>query len=315
MNHVDILLATYNGEKFLAEQIESILAQTFDAWQLLIRDDGSTDGTARIINHYCIRFPDRIVSITDTDHNLGVPHNFERLMKHSIAPYIMFCDQDDIWLPDKIKISLYKLQAMGQQYGSDIPLLVYTDLVVCNEEGTRIANSFWKYQGGNPDLPLNYAKALVQNNATGNTMIFNRSLVNNALPFSSDAVMHDWWLALTALYLGKINYLSDQTIMYRQHKSNVSGAKGKNILPMLQKLPLYCTTLHKNIRQAKSLLKNFKTQLNQQQINTLQTFTTLFSINKFQRLYKLLQFQFLTLHNLKDISKICIFILCSKKEL
>lgn len=315
MNLIDILLATYNGEKFLIEQIESILAQTFKDWKLLIRDDGSTDETTQIIAQYCTRYPEKIISISDIDRNLGVTRNFERLMEFSTSSYVMFCDQDDIWLPDKIKISLYKLQAMGQQYGSDIPLLVYTDLVVCNEEGTLIANSFWKYQGGDPVLPLDYAKALVQNNATGNTMIFNRSLVNNALPFSSDAVMHDWWLALTALYLGKINYLSDQTIMYRQHKSNVSGTKGKNILPMLQKLPLYCTTFHKNIRQAKSLLKNFQTQLNQQQINTLQTFTTLLSINKFQRLYKLLQFQFLTLHNLKDISKFCIFILCSKKEL
>lgn len=315
MNLIDILLATYNGEKFLIEQIESILAQTFKDWKLLIRDDGSTDETTQIIAQYCTRYPAKIISISDIDRNLGVTRNFERLMEFSTSSYVMFCDQDDIWLPDKIKISLYKLQAMGQQYGSDIPLLVYTDLVVCNEEGTLIANSFWKYQGGDPVLPLDYAKALVQNNATGNTMIFNRSLVNNALPFSSDAVMHDWWLALTALYLGKINYLSDQTIMYRQHKSNVSGTKGKNILPMLQKLPLYCTTFHKNIRQAKSLLKNFQTQLNQQQINTLQTFTTLLSINKFQRLYKLLQFQFLTLHNLKDISKFCIFILCSKKEL
>jgi len=236
-------------------------------------------------------------------------------MEHSTAPYLMFCDQDDIWLNEKIEKSLMKIQAMEEIYGSNIPLLVYTDLSVCNEKKDILSDSFWKYQGGDPTVPLNHAKALVQNNATGNTMIFNRTLLNNALPFSSDAVMHDWWVALTALYLGKIDYIFDQTIMYRQHNRNVSGSKGRNILPMLRKLPQYCHTLEKNIQQSNSFLENFRTQLDQQQISTLKTFTTLFYINRFQRLYKLLQFQFLTLHNFKDIGKICMFILCSKKKL
>jgi glycosyltransferase involved in cell wall biosynthesis len=311
---IDILLATYNGEKYLAEQIDSILAQTMSDWKLLIRDDGSTDRTLEVVNHYIERYPNQIIHIIDSDKKLGVTRNFEQLMKHSTAPYSMFCDQDDIWLPDKIEKSLQKLQMMEQQYGSHIPLLVYTDLAVCDEEGTLIANSFWKYQGGDPSLPLDYAKALVQNNATGNTFIFNRTLRDEALPFSSDAVMHDWWVALIALYLGKIDYLTEQTILYRQHNANVSGSKGKSILPMLHKLPNYCKTLEKNIWQAKSFLEKFQTSFDQKQINTLQTFTTLFYINRLQRLYKLLQFQFLSLYNIKDIGKICMFILCSKKD-
>ncbi|MCX6073155.1 MAG: glycosyltransferase family 2 protein [Campylobacterales bacterium] len=311
---VDILLATYNGKRFLAVQIDSILSQTYTDWKLLIRDDGSTDGTLHIITDFARRYPDKIIPILDTDNNLGVTRNFERLMEHATSPYLMFCDQDDIWLNEKIEKSLTKLQEMEKVHGTHTPLLVYTDLAVCNEEGEILSNSFWTYQGGDFTIPLDLAKALVQNNATGNTMIFNRALVNNALPFSSDAVMHDWWVSLTALYLGKIDYLSDQTIMYRQHNRNVSGSKGKNILPMLRKLPQYCHTLEKNIQQSNSFLENFRTQLDQQQINTLQTFTTLFYINKFKRLYKLLQSQFLTLDNFKDIGKICMFIICSKKE-
>lgn len=312
---IDILLATYNGEKFLSEQINSILAQTVTEWKLLIRDDGSTDGTFGIIEHYIKKYPDKIICIQDNNSNLGVTRNFECLMEHSNAEYLMFCDQDDIWFPDKIKTSLRKLQAMEQQYGADIPLLVYTDLSVCDEEGTLTANSFWKFQGGDPTVATNFSKALVQNNATGNTFIFNRALCNRALPFSSDAVMHDWWVALCALYLGKIDYLTDQTIFYRQHNSNVSGSKGKNILPMLRKLPRYCDTLEKNIEQATSFLNNFQMHLNTDQIAILQTFTTLFHMNRFQRLYKIVQFQFLTLHNLKDIGKIGMFIFCSKKDL
>lgn len=314
MPQIDILLATYNGEKYLSEQIDSIIKQSISDWKLLIRDDGSNDQTLEIIRSYTERFPDKIVHIHDTDYNLGVTHNFERLMEYATSPYLMFCDQDDIWLPDKIEKSLKKIQEMKQQYGSHIPLLVYTDLAVCNEAGTLTAHSFWKYQGGDPSLPLDYAKALVQNNATGNTFIFNRALCDHALPFSPDTVMHDWWVALTALYLGEIDYLTDQTILYRQHDTNVSGTKGKNILPILRKLPRYCKTLQHNVQQAESFLQRFQYRLHPKQINTLQAFTSLFQINRFQRLLKLLRFQFLTFHNLKDISKICMFIFCSKKE-
>lgn len=311
---IDILLTTYKGEKYLSEQIDSILSQTISDWKLLIRDDGSTDQTRKIISQYVEYYPDKIIHIIDTDKNLGVTHNFERLMEHSTSPYLMFCDQDDIWLPDKIEKSLLKIQEMEEQYGATTPLLVYTDLAVYDEDGNKIADSFWKYQGGNPAVPLDPAKALVQNNATGNTFIFNHVLREQALPFSTKAVMHDWWVALTALYLGKIDYLTAQTILYRQHNRNVSGIKGKNILPMIRKLPRYCKTLRHNLQQAESFLKRFQHRLDPKQINTLQAFTSLFQINRFQRLFKLLRFQFLTLYNFKDIGKIWMFILCSKKD-
>ncbi|MBD3809809.1 MAG: glycosyltransferase family 2 protein [Sulfuricurvum sp.] len=262
MNHsIDILLATYNGEKYLVEQIESILLQTILNWILLIRDDGSTDGTLQIIQRYADQYPDKIIWLRDNESNLGVTKNFERLMEYSTASYIMFCDQDDIWLPHKIETCLRKLQTMEREYGVDTPLLVYTDLSVCDERGELVAESFWKYQGSNPSLPLDYAKALVQNNATGSTFIFNRSLCDRALPFPPDTVMHDWCVALTALYLGKIDYITNQTILYRQHSANVSGSKGKNILPILRKLPRYCIILENNRVQAKSFLENFRSQL------------------------------------------------------
>lgn len=311
---VDILLATYNGERYLAEQIDSILAQTFTDWKLLIRDDGSTDGTQTIIRYYAKSHPNKIIYISDIDKNLGTVHNFERLMEFSTADYLMFCDQDDIWIDNKVEKSILKIRKMEKEFGLNTPLLAYTDLIVCDESGQQIANSFWEYQGIDPSLPLDLAKALVQNNATGNTFIFNRTLCNYALPFSSDTVMHDWLIALVALFLGKIDYLNDQTILYRQHSANVSGTKGKNILPMLRKLPNYCKTLEKNTRQAKSFLENFKSQLDQRQINTLETFSTLFYINRTQRLYKLLKFQFLTPRNLKDLGKIFMMIFCPKKE-
>lgn len=311
---VEILLAAYNGEHYLNDQLDSIVKQTYPEWKLIIRDDGSSDQSIDIIERYAQKYPHKITFLKDGDSNLGVTRNFERLMEYSTAPYIMFCDQDDIWMSDKIEKSLLKIQAMEERYGSSAPLLIYTDLAVCDEYGNNIADSFWKYQGADPLIPLNHAQALVQNNATGNTMIFNHSLIEHALPFPSDALMHDWWVALTALYLGKIDYINVQTILYRQHDQNVSGIKGKNIFPMIRKLPRYCHTLEKNIQQAKSFLERFQHRLHPKQIHTLQAFTSLFQINRFQRLFKLLRFQFLTLYNLKDIGKIWVFILCSKKD-
>ena len=102
---VDILLATYNGERFLQKQIDSILQQTYSNFTIYIRDDGSKDGTIKIIKDYAQKYPNKILFIEDILGNLGVTQNFNELMKYSSANYIAFSDQDDIWLPQKIEKS------------------------------------------------------------------------------------------------------------------------------------------------------------------------------------------------------------------
>lgn len=311
---IDILLATYNGEKFLAEQINSILAQTFDEWRLLIRDDGSTDATRQIITDFFQRYPDKIVIFDDADKNLGVTHNFERLMKYSNAPYVMFCDQDDIWFPDKIEKSLQALHQMEQHYPSPIPLLVYTNLSVCNAGGIKIHDSFWEYQKINPLVPCDYAKALFQNNATGNTMIFNRALIDKALPFPKEAVMHDWWVALVALYLGKITLLSQPTLLYRQHEKNVSGPKGIKLFPLLKKGLAYCTTLKNTILQSNSFLYRYQTILTHEQIGILEAFASILKQNRFSRAIHLVRHRFLSWSDFKDIVKFVVLLACPREK-
>lgn len=311
---IDILLATYNGEKFLAEQINSILAQTFDEWRLLIRDDGSTDATRQIITDFFQRYPDKIVVIDDTDKNLGVTHNFERLMEHSNAPYVMFCDQDDIWFPDKIEKSLQALHQMEQHYPSPIPLLVYTNLSVCNAGGIKIHDSFWEYQKINPLVPCDYPKALLQNNATGNTMIFNRTLIDQALPFPKEAVMHDWWIALVALYLGKITLLTQPTLLYRQHEKNVSGPKGTKLFPLLKKGLTYCATLKNTILQSKSFLYRYQTILTHKQIGILEVFGAILKQNRLLRAIHLLRHRFLSWSDFKDIVKFVVLLVCPREK-
>ena len=126
MEKVDVLLATYNGEKYLKEQIDSILEQTYSDFRLLISDDGSTDDTRKILEEY--KNKDSRIQVFFQESNLGVVKNFEFLLKKVESKYYMFSDQDDIWKSEKIEKSLNKIQ-------SDNCDLVYSDLEVVDEEG------------------------------------------------------------------------------------------------------------------------------------------------------------------------------------
>ncbi|MCX6660415.1 MAG: glycosyltransferase [Candidatus Bathyarchaeota archaeon] len=147
---IDVLLATYNGEKYLREQIDSILSQTYKNWNLLVRDDGSSDNTIRIIESYRDLVPDRIVVLKDDLGNLGVIRNFSKLLGYSHSDYIMLSDQDDMWLPRKIELTYKKMQDLVKKYGDDVPLLVYTDWKVVDVNLSVISNSGWRYFKVNP---------------------------------------------------------------------------------------------------------------------------------------------------------------------
>lgn len=229
-NHrvIDILLATYNGEKYIAEQIESILAQSNTQWKLLIHDDGSTDATVEIIKNYEQRFPDKIHFINDGVTAGGADANFSHLMNISTSPYIMFCDQDDFWEADKVTVSLEAMASLEKEYGSNIPLLIHTDMSVVREDLNAIHPSYWSYQGLRSRLfqpPTGLNRLLLQNVVTGCTAMFNRELLRLALPMPKDVVMHDWWVALVASAFGVIHTIDQQTIRYRQHNGNTLGVQ------------------------------------------------------------------------------------------
>jgi glycosyltransferase involved in cell wall biosynthesis len=218
---IDILLATYNGERYLCAQIDSILNQSYQDFRLLIRDDRSTDGTGAILAGYAQQYPDKVVLLS-SDENLGVKGNFSELMEQSAAPYLMFADQDDIWQKEKVEKSLKAIQELENERMQ--PLLVHTDLQVVNEQLELLDSSFWRYAGLNPALSsLN--RLLVQNMVTGCTVIFNRQLLEIALPIPAEALMHDWWLALVASAFGRIESLAEPMMLYRQHGANNLGAQ------------------------------------------------------------------------------------------
>lgn len=238
MSRVDILLATCNGEKFLAEQLDSILNQTYTNFRIIIRDDASQDKTVPIIQEYTQRFPKKILFIQGHE-RLGAKNNFSKLMEISSAPYVLFSDQDDIWLPHKVEKTLLAMQNMEKKHGSN-PFLVHTDLTVVDEHQKIKHLSFWKYAHLNPLHGMTLNRLLNQNVVTGCTMMANRLLIELSRPIPQEAFMHDWWIALAASVFGKIDVLHESTIHYRQHGKNALGAQKfgslKNVLNGIRKL-------------------------------------------------------------------------------
>ena len=219
---IDILLATYNGSRFLEPQIHSILDQDFEGdFRIIARDDGSTDGTDKILNDYQQRFPDRFCLIEDNLGNLGPIKNFEILINKSSAPYIFFADQDDIWHRNKLKKFIEKLLSYEKKVGRNVPILVHCDMEVINDAGAIVEKSFFQ----SDHLHLRANLLVVENFVTGNAMCLNRKALKFFDVFPPTCLMHDWWLALLVYHnKGQIVTLKETLGQYRQHNSNVVGA-------------------------------------------------------------------------------------------
>lgn len=220
MNDITILLATYNGERHLEAQLESLFKQKGWAGKILARDDGSSDKTVEILRQY----PDRI-EILPTHSRLGVVGNFSALMEHCNSPYMMFCDQDDVWNEDKIQTTFHEMKKLESHYGATTPLLVHSDLAVVSENMTPIAPSYWNYACLYPKSSKTLNRFLIQNVITGCTAMFNLALARKAAPIPAQASMHDWWVGLIASAVGKIGVVDKSTMLYRQHQKNTLGAQ------------------------------------------------------------------------------------------
>ena len=217
-----ILLATYNGEKYLPEQIKSLQNQTFTDWKLLIRDDGSTDKTINIIIEYAAS-DSRINLISDELKRIGACQSFSELLNYAAeADYVMFCDQDDVWLPNKIEVSIHTIKRIENE--NDMAALAHTDLIVVNENLEVKSKSYWDYHNINPERKkINHL--LIANTVTGCTIIINKKLMNLGYPIPNGVFMHDWWFALLASIFGTIETIHEPLILYRQHSSNSVGAQ------------------------------------------------------------------------------------------
>ncbi len=270
---VTILLSTYNGEKNLKEQLDSLRNQTYKNIKIVARDDSSTDNSLGVLKAYDIE-------VMPQDENLGPSGSFAALLEYALksdSSYFMFCDQDDVWEEEKIEKTLIKMRELESKFG-DIPLLVHTDLEVVDEDLETLDKSFWHFEHINPNVNA-FSRLLIQNTITGCTVMINRKLAELAMPISSNAIMHDWWLGLVASQFGKIDYMDKALIKYRQHGGNSIGAKGFNYFSVFLKFykifyknELYLKHLHVNIKQAESFLERYRDDLDDSTVEMLEEF-------------------------------------------
>ena len=286
---VNIVMSTYNGEKYLADQIKSIQSQTFEDWQLLIRDDGSSDNTPSIIRDMA-KIDDRIHFINDgQNENYGVIKSFYHLVKYDSADYYFFSDQDDVWLPEKIEVTLKRAQSET----SAKPLLVYTDLKVVNEDLEVLQESMIKSQSHHANTEL--VQELTENTVTGGTMMINKALADKWQVYDN-LLMNDWYLALLAASLGKLVYIDQVTQLYRQHEANVLGARTEDKRFKLLRLgpkaifTKYWQLIHDSQYQAMTIVKLYKDSLSQEDRLLIEKFNDIDQQPIIERIVRLMSY-------------------------
>ncbi len=217
-----ILVATFNGEKYLREQLDSLVVQTTQNFICFLHDDVSSDRTVEIVEEYCERYPEKFVYLGSQKCG-GAKQNFFYMLGLVDADYILFCDQDDVWLPMKIERCLSEMHNLEKVYGKDAPLCVYSDLMAVDEKMNTMEDSLWG-EFGNKNKTLD----LMKNNVLkGCVMMINSDLRAEMLKFKNldNISMHDWWGGLVCSLLGEMTYIPESLVLYRQHADNVIGAQ------------------------------------------------------------------------------------------
>lgn len=280
---VEILLATYNGEKYLREQLESILNQDYKDWIIRACDDASTDNTYEILMEYKEKFPDKFIIEKRKTGFGSAKLNFAHLIRESVSDYVMCCDQDDVWLSNKISLTL---QAMKKNEKSGLPVLVHTDLKVVDAKLGVISESFFMHSNYNKNPQ--YRDLLIQNHITGCTMMMNRALVNllNLQKDYEQILMHDWLAAIVAAGLGKIGFVDQPTMLYRQHAVNSVGAKKYGFALLISKLKNNSIkkSLVETTKQAGQIANTYETVLSQENHQLAYEYSQIFSKNKIYRI-------------------------------
>jgi glycosyltransferase involved in cell wall biosynthesis len=257
---IDILLSTFNSEKYLPDLISSIFNQTYKKWRIIVRDDGSIDGTLQLLIDLVSKYPNKIIFIENGERNVGPKRSFEALLGYTNSEYIMFCDHDDIWLPFKIEITLKRMKD-AESFFPDVPILVCTDLTIVDSNLDELSNSFWKFSRINPANVRNIYSLSINNPVVGCTVMINRLTKIVSLPIPKKAIMHDWWIALKVASAGIIEYIPQSTILYRQHTFNTIGATKINLNYFIDRLKNIKKAIQQNI-DAYQMLKQSNNSVN-----------------------------------------------------
>ena len=288
---VHIVLASYNGEKFLRQQVETLAAQTYKNLSVEICDDGSSDGTVELAKKLCREYP--FLSLHINEKNLGYVMNFLEGIKRSRADYIMLCDQDDLWMEDKVEITLKAMQEQEERT-KNVPVLVYTDAMNFESETGKDLGSFHENSHLNTKK-VDTAHLFMENKCIGCTIMMNRAILPYLRELPEEIRVHDWWLALICSHFGAIGYLPEATLMYRQHEGNQIGGTSYSgyLRKRISKMKEQRQVLFDTYRQGKAFLRVFDSQMTKEQRKTATKFATMADASFFGRRYLALRYGFL----------------------
>lgn len=237
-DNIAIIMATYNGEKYIKEQIDSILEQTYTNWTLYINDDSSNDKTIKILKEYREQYSTKIVLMKNESNRHGATANFADLFgKVTDADYFVFCDQDDRWENCKLELMLRKIKE--EETKKLEPLLVYCRMNIVNQDMQILATSLEDYTHVDLGKTDHFLKLLMVNYVPGCAMFFNRELKEKISCFPETIGLHDWWVILICATMGRVERLENPALAnYRQHVNNTLGVKNtkSTILRILDNL-------------------------------------------------------------------------------
>ena len=291
MDRIDILLATYNGEKYLRDQIDSILNQTYADFNLIISDDASTDDTVKILEEY--KKKDSRITVYNQEENIGSTNNFEFLLTKVQNDYYMLSDQDDIWEKEKIEKSVKKIKETNAD-------LVFSDLAVVDENLNIINESFCKLKNIYSKIKkdVNYEALYLNNYVTGCTILSKKEYINKILPIPKDVkyLIHDYWIAIVVSQNGKLEFIDEPLVKYRQHGNNQVGTAQRtekmNSIEDIRNLFLEVKIEHFNVfNQKRELFSESKQELNKKALEYYKRLKSVKNINFkdlsiFNKLYK-----------------------------
>lgn len=242
---ISVCVATYNGENYIKEQIDSILCQLSKEDEIIISDDGSTDSTLEILKSY----KDSRIKILRHKHNTSythsadyTTHNFENALLHAKGEYIFLSDQDDVWLPNKVEVMKTKLLDYG---------LVVSDCMVVDSQLSVIHPSYFAIHRTKKGVINN----LYINAFHGACMAFRKEVLNQAIPFPNSDVGHDFWLGLIATHYYSVEFINQPLILYRRHDNTVSPSAKGSTLPISYRIQYRLITIFELCRRI--LLKNY----------------------------------------------------------
>lgn len=276
---IDILMATYNGEKYIDLQLFSIVNQTYKEWNLYIHDDGSTDNTIKIIKDWQEK-DSRIHLVDDQITHLGAGNNFFHLLPCSNADYVCFCDQDDFWFENK----LYEYVSFMEKLDNTKPQCLFSSAYIWND------NSITPFLHEKPET---LSSILFTGGTQGCSLVFNKSLKNTVQKLVSKSIfLHDYVIVFTAILFGKMHYSNKKLMLYRQHSQNVTEHMPKTFHEKIIRaltVNKYKSFIYPHVYDdIKTFFETFENDFSEEQKVAINNYLELPKLNKGKRLIKII---------------------------